>query len=423
MSLLVIAAAMAHEATLAGPIVIATLWQGFALATLVAFCLRLAPRATATLRFTLWSAALIFLCFLPLAAMAPAPSSRTLLHLDPRWSLILAALWLTLSLLRAVDLGRHAFRLLCLSRDAQPVILNPALGSLLHTHRKAQLCTSDQLDCPGVIGFLRPRILIPAWLFDQLTAPELEQIVLHELEHLRRRDDWLNLVQKLALVAFPLNPVLYWIERRLCLERELACDEGVIRRTRAPRLYAACLVRLAERGLDHRALSLALGFLERQSELARRVAGVLRAPRTPSLPQNLAFGGTVAVILLGGSIELARCPQLVSFAAPAVLATNLGETRLAPELSVSRSNVVPVLYTGGASPRLLQATFNPVQKPLHKLKVRRPHPLVTTHHALSKQAAPPELLATGLAQPAPLTPTLVRYTFVHVDGGWLLLQL
>ncbi|MEI4861539.1 M56 family metallopeptidase, partial [Klebsiella pneumoniae] len=81
--------------------------------------------------------------------------------------------------------------------------------------------------------------LIPDWLFARMTAGELEQIVMHEAEHLRRRDDWTNLLQKLCLVLFPLNPALVWMERRLCREREMACDEGVIRMTRAPRAYAA----------------------------------------------------------------------------------------------------------------------------------------------------------------------------------------
>ena len=79
-----------------------------------------------------------------------------------------------------------------------------------------------------MIGFFKPRILIPDWLFARLTSGELEQIVLHEAEHLRRRDDWTNLFQKLCLVFFPLNPALMWIEHRLCREREMACDDGVI---------------------------------------------------------------------------------------------------------------------------------------------------------------------------------------------------
>ena len=52
---------------------------------------------------------------------------------------------------------------------------------------------------------------------------------MHEMEHLRRGDDWTNLLQKAGLVFFPLNPASFWVERRLCAERELACDDCVLR--------------------------------------------------------------------------------------------------------------------------------------------------------------------------------------------------
>ena len=109
-----------------------------------------------------------------------------------------------------------------------------------------ELCTSEELERPSLIGFFSPRIVIPRWLFERLSEAELRQIVMHEMEHLRRGDDWINLVQKLSLVVFPLNPALMWIERELCLERELACDAGVIRATGAPKAYATCLTSLAE---------------------------------------------------------------------------------------------------------------------------------------------------------------------------------
>jgi hypothetical protein len=181
-----------------------------------------------------------------------------------------------------------------------------------------ELCTTRKLDRPSVIGFLSPRILIPEWLFVRLTPGELEQVVLHEAEHLRRRDDWTNLLQKLALVLFPLNPALAWIENRLCREREMACDEGVVRRTQAPRAYAACLTSLAERRLElrlerRRAQALSLGAFERRPELVRRVYSILA--RKPAL-HPLVARALVSVAgcgLLVASVELARCPQMVAF--------------------------------------------------------------------------------------------------------------
>ena len=113
----------------------------------------------------------------------------------------------------------------------------------------------------------------------RLTTAEFGQIVLHEVGHLRRGDDWINLLQKLSLVVVPLNPVLIWIERRLCLERELACDDDVLRLTKAPKAYATCLTNLAEQRLGRRAAALSLGAWEKRSELARRVHSILRCGR------------------------------------------------------------------------------------------------------------------------------------------------
>ena len=39
---------------------------------------------------------------------------------------------------------------------------------------------------------------------------------------------------KVALALFPLNPALFWVDRQLSLERELACDAGVVTATAAP---------------------------------------------------------------------------------------------------------------------------------------------------------------------------------------------
>jgi hypothetical protein len=217
--------------------------------------------------------------------------------------------------MRAASLTIHSVRLRRLWKAAQPAEVSGPLATMLSTLRggRVTICTTEMLDRPSVIGFLAPRILIPAWLMARLTPGELEQIVLHEAEHLRRCDDWTNLLQKLALVAFPLNPALVWMEHRLCREREMACDEGVIRITNAPRAYAACLTSLAERGLERRSEALSLGAWHRRSELVHRVHGILWRKRRLGPATAGALLAAVGCALLAGSVEMSRCPQLVAF--------------------------------------------------------------------------------------------------------------
>ncbi len=321
----------------AAPAAVDGLWQGTAVAAGLAVCLRLAPRVSATHRFAAWAAGFgvaMGLPVLPLLAGLGSAATRSeaplatgaahaWLEFDARWSLVIAGLWLALSAYRAADLAVHTARLRRLWKSARPMEdwLGSRAAQTLKDVRGVEICITSELDRPSVIGFFAPRILIPEWLLKRLTRDELVQVILHEAEHLRRRDDWTNLVQKLGLVVFPLNPALLWMDRRLAKEREMACDEGVVRVTGAPRAYAACLANLAERGLENslardfarRAEALSLGAFERRPELVHRVHSILFGGKMLSPVAGRALLGALGCGLLLGSVELAQCPQIVAF--------------------------------------------------------------------------------------------------------------
>jgi len=338
---------VAFEQT-AAPVAVAALWQGAAIALILWICLGLTSRVKfhigAAQRFLIWAAAfavVVGLQFLPwfaqgtaaasaASALPGAPAATPWFRIDDRWAFAIAALWLVASLVRAANVAVHSLRLRRLWSSASPVEaeadLRARLTAASPTRRAIELCTTRQLDRPSVIGFFAPRILIPDWLFARLTPGELEQVVLHEAEHLRRRDDWTNLFQKLALVLFPLNPALAWIEGRLCREREMACDEGVVRRTQAPRAYAECLTSLAEHRIEirlerRRAHALSLGAFEHRPELVRRVYSILARKQALHPMAARALVGVVGCGLLIASVELARCPQMVAFVPAAQTAT------------------------------------------------------------------------------------------------------
>jgi beta-lactamase regulating signal transducer with metallopeptidase domain len=319
----------------AAPIAVSGVWQGLALAFALFLCMKWTRSASAGMRFVLWSIGFLAAAGLPLAPLVFSLSSsdpaaafaatapRGWFQLDARWTLVLAAVWLIASAARAADLVFHILRLCRLWRSAVPAEISvlPRIG------RRFKVCSTQWLDRPSVIGFFAPRVLIPDWLLPRLTPEELNQIVLHESTHLVRYDDWTNLLQKLCLVLFPLNPSLWWIDRQLAKEREMACDEAVVRITKAPRAYAACLASLAERGVARRREALSLGAWQRRSELASRVHRILRGHPGLSPAAAGLLLGAFGCGLLVVTFELARCPQLVAFvptteATPNVLAGN-----------------------------------------------------------------------------------------------------
>lgn len=414
---------------------LSAIWEGAVLAACVAACLRLTARLTAAARSVVWMAVFLLLMVLNVAPSFenPGPAGGALsaspFHLDPLWSVGIAGVWAVLSLWRGAQLALSAIRLHGLSARATRVYPGAALEKLLKAgkgFRTAELCTSDEVGRPSVRGFFRPRILLPSGLYERLAPFELEQVVCHEMEHLRRADDWTNLLQKAGLVLFPLNPVLLWVERRLCAERELACDDRVLRSSGGRKTYAICLTRLAEYAMIRRGLSLALGAWEHQSELARRVQRILRGPNEPlSSGPAMALMGALILAVTAGAIGLAHSPRLVSFAP---LPTSPAMQAFAAQRPVNLSEL-------SGSPRLVKAVFpERTQKPLSTLhNAKRRSAVAEKRNVRPLEAFPNQtewLVVTqweeaGLPERIVITVARQNQTFAAVAtaNGWLIVQI
>jgi beta-lactamase regulating signal transducer with metallopeptidase domain len=180
--------------------------------------------------------------------------------------------------------------------------------------RQTRLLVSNQVAGPVSLGFLDPAILIPQAFFDTLSDSELDHIVMHELAHLRRRDDWTNLAQRFIEAALPIHPAVYWLSYRMSLEREMACDDWVIAATGTAKPYAASLTKVAELSQFGPAGMLAAGATGNESQLLRRVHHML--DRTRNAAPKLIFGPLVAAVAaVAGLIYLATlAPQMIAFA-------------------------------------------------------------------------------------------------------------
>jgi beta-lactamase regulating signal transducer with metallopeptidase domain len=356
---------------------LSAVWQGAVLCTGVAICLRLLPGLSAAARSVVWFNVFVLVLLLH---MVPAFTARVpvfsgshvpAIHLDSRWSMAVAGLWLSLSLWRAVQLVLGAIHLRRLAGRAVRVAVDEELKPLLTSAsggRTAELFASDEVARPSVLGFFHPRILVPRVLLETLSAAELQQVVLHEMEHLRRADDWTNLLQKIGLVLFPLNPVLLWVERRLCAERELACDDRVIRSSAGRKAYALCLTHLAEYAILRRSFSLVLGAWERRPELVRRVHRILSQPvRSMGRKPAIAATGGLLAGALGFALALSHSPQLVSFV-----------PRYQSDPQAQSLDPHEVARALGGTPQLMMATM-PSQPGQQVVKQQAVHPAVVKH--------------------------------------------
>ena len=118
------------------------------------------------------------------------------------------------------------------------------LARRLRVSRPVRLCASALVEVPAVVGYLRPVILLPACALTNLSAPQLEAIIAHELAHVRRHDYLVNLLQTIIETLLFYHPAVWWLSRRVRAEREHCCDDLAVAATGDVLVYARALTTL-----------------------------------------------------------------------------------------------------------------------------------------------------------------------------------
>ncbi len=347
-----------------------TALEGMFLAVAVWALLRVFGRYSSKTRFAIWFVALLAIAALPFLTVSHLVSSRSMaasrLNLPASFAFYLFAGWIVGVSLSLLKLGAGLWRVLQLRRNCvelNAASLAPMIGARLQEQRgrrRVSLCASDEVGVPTAMGFFRPAVVFPVSLLPEICPEEMEVILLHELAHLRRWDDWSNLAQKLVKAVFFFHPAVWWIERRLTLEREMACDEMVVDETRSPRSYAALLISFTEKVQRGGKLALVQGLIGRVCQLSLRIAEILAGNRSKrQAPRRPLLGLSAALFAIIFGVT-AQAPQLISFQNPLDSANTMGGMRaagLSPVHSPVRLN--PVKKTGTGAPQLIPAAFHP----------------------------------------------------------------
>ena len=306
--------------------VVDSLVEGSLIALFAALLVRFPGRLNAGTRFAVWFAALVGIAAVPFLSVgswthrgisAPTPS-RFAVTIPDSWALYLFVTWAVIAAWQFAAVGRALWHLHILRKSCEPVdpaMLDPLLRATFQrsqANRQVSLCTSDFVRVPTAIGLLKPAVVIPRWAMQELSSEELNQILLHELAHLSRWDDWTNLAQQLVKAVFFFHPAVWWIERNVGLEREMACDDAVLAETASPRAYAECLAHLAERSFVVRSVALAQAALGKIHQTSLRVAQILDVNR-PAGRARRPVVSLVAAFALACAVFAARSPRLIAF--------------------------------------------------------------------------------------------------------------
>jgi bla regulator protein BlaR1 len=95
---------------------------------------------------------------------------------------------------------------------------------------------------PGIFGITRPVLLWPTGLSDRLCDTQIQAIMAHEIEHVRRRDNLTAAIHAFVEAVFWFHPLVRWMSTRLSEERERACDERVMQQNAPLEAYAESIL-------------------------------------------------------------------------------------------------------------------------------------------------------------------------------------
>src|SRR5579864_3501783 len=240
------------------------LWQGTALAALAAAAMALCRRAST--RYVLGVGALVLMLLAPLAtfffdsqqhSLVPeiakssslgaavwtittsTPAARSSATTPSLTSSLNALPWLVEAWLFGVAFfslrSAGGFLLIERERRRQSALVSPRVREICHTlqnrfglNRAIAYCECKWLQAPAVIGWFRPVVFLPISALTGLSEQQLEVVIAHELAHIQRLDPFVNVFQVCVETLLFYHPAIWWLNKKIRVEREHCCDDMAV---------------------------------------------------------------------------------------------------------------------------------------------------------------------------------------------------
>lgn len=261
---------------------------------------------------------------------APAPTPAGPLS-GMRWLTVIYVLGI-IALVTHLVVARWSIR--DIARKATPVTAPDWIALLRACEREmlvvrpVRLLRSLESTMPMAFGIRQPSILIPS-IADTWSDDRRRAVLLHEMAHVARRDCLTQLLAAVAAAVYWPHPGVWWLARRVRVERELACDDRVLSIGTGARAYAEHLLELAYALGGSRAPALAVS-MARPRELEGRMLAVLDNARNRAMPARrgalISLAGALAIVMPLAAAEAVR----IEAPAPVPAATVAAPATAAP---------------------------------------------------------------------------------------------
>ena len=166
----------------------------------------------------------------------------------------------------------------------------------LNIKTRVEISCNPLLASPMLIGFLRPRIILPAHEWED---KELSYIFVHELVHYRQRDMFYKWLIQIVVCAHWFNPFVYLLEKEVNKSCELSCDEKVIAvlDDKARREYGDTLISFLKSNNLYKSSLASVTLTEGAEQLKERLGAIMKFRKKSKVIIAITAIFTVAVCI------------------------------------------------------------------------------------------------------------------------------
>lgn len=231
------------------------------------------------------------------SGVAPDPSLTLILYLMPT---LVLALNLYVAYFRVRQISSRAVS----STKLETNKLLTVIQKRLLLNAAVSLKYSHEVSAPFSYGLFKPNIILPATA-ENWSSSMLEDVLIHELAHIQRRD-WLAMtVSHVIACIFWFNPLCWLLKSKLNDEAENCCDAQVLQFGKLNTTYAENLISIAKQSSAEP--SLLAQTLVNKSKLHKRVKLILEGNMKLSDSKSIRHLYTsfiTAIVVLGASMQV-----------------------------------------------------------------------------------------------------------------------
>jgi TonB family protein len=263
-------------------------------------CVALLPLAM----FVLSSLPSAFLDAGPIAVITIQASSASAVEIaEQGWGSLLGFSYMLVASLLLLRLWFSAMALSRINVDAIFCTDNAILGQLslvceyLEISRTVRVKFSEDIASPMSFGLFKPVVILPTNA-SEWAASTLEDVMVHELSHIKRLD-WPTMLSCHVLTSlFWINPLLWFAKSRVNEAAEQACDAAVLRYGKDGVGYAEDLLCLARESLANKQAPLLAQLMFDESNLTMRIKNILDGKLIGKASKVFVAGLALSALLL-----------------------------------------------------------------------------------------------------------------------------